>query len=89
MKDDKERFRDMVHMCCAPRTSHGREGFLLTIGIMSILTGLIWFGARMEWITWIHAVPFWPVMITVCGIWMVCRGLKTRKSVHSTHRKEG
>jgi hypothetical protein len=91
MKVDEEGFRGMGYMCCGPWMSHGREGFRLTIGIMLILAGLIWFGARMEWIelTWIHAIPFWPVMITICGIWMVSRGLKTRKRLHSDHQKEG
>ena len=91
MKITGERFKEVGDLCCGSWIRHGHKGFRLTIGMMLILIGLLWFGARMEWVdlTWIHALPFWPVVVIAAGFWMVYRGLKTRTNVHSEIRKEG
>ena len=91
MKITEESFKEMGYMCCGSWMRHGHKGFRLTIGMLLILIGLIWFGARMEWVdlTWIHAIPFWPVIVIVVGVWMVSRGLKIRTGVHSEIHKEG
>ena len=79
------------YWCCGPWLRHGHDRSRLVIGIVLILIGMTWFAASNGWIelTWIQAIPFWPVMVTICGIWMVSRGLGTREDSQAGHRKEG
>jgi hypothetical protein len=85
MKSNEESFRGMGYMCCGPRMGHGHAGFRLAIGMLLILMGLLWFGARMGWLdlTWIHSIPFWPMMVIIIGVCMVYGGLATKRTMSS------
>jgi ABC-type polysaccharide/polyol phosphate export permease len=90
MKVNEEGFKEMRRMCCGPWLRHSHTGFRFTIGILLILIGFLWFGARMGWVdlTWIHAVPFWPVIVIAVGICLVYRGLTTKKVFRSENHRE-
>jgi hypothetical protein len=90
MKVNEEGSKGRGYLCCGPWMRQDHSGFRLTIGILLILIGFIWFGARMEWfdLTWIHTIPFWPVIVIVMGICIVHRGLTTKKVNNSENHKE-
>lgn len=90
MKSNEKGIKGVGYMCCTPWTHHSYKGFRLTIGILMILLGFIWFGIRMGWIdvSWLQGIPFWPLIGIIVGICMVYRGLTTKKVIDSKNLKE-
>jgi ABC-type nickel/cobalt efflux system permease component RcnA len=90
MAANEETYKGMGYMCCGPWFRRGQAGFHLKIGILLILIGSMWYGARMGWFdfTWFYRVPFWPAVVIIVGAWMVYRGLRTRRTVKSEHHGE-
>ena len=80
MSADEKDHRHEGPMRCGPWMRHGRFESRLRIGILLIIIGAMWLGARMGLLdlTWLHTVPFWPLVIILCGVWMVYEGLSRR-----------
>jgi hypothetical protein len=51
------------------------------MGLMMILIGLLWFGARLGWLdfAWFRIVPLGPLILIMIGIWIVYRGVMSKK----------
>jgi hypothetical protein len=54
------------------------------IGLMMILIGLVWFGARLGWLdfSWFRIVPLGPLILIMIGLWVVYRGVMPKKMNH-------
>lgn len=51
------------------------------MGLMMIFMGLLWLGMRLGWLdlAWLRFIPFGPVMLIMFGIWMLYRGVISKK----------
>ena len=90
MTASRETYRDMGYTCCGHWFSRNHQGFRIRIGILLLLIGLIWYGARIGWVdfTWLYRIHFWPVVVMIIGAWLIYRGLWTRRTVKSENDKE-
>ena len=90
MTASRETYRDMGYTCCGHWFSRNHQGFRIRIGILLLLIGLIWYGARIGWVdfTWLYRIHFWPVVVMIIGAWLIYRGLWTRRIVKSENDKE-
>ncbi len=90
MTIDEKAQQGMDWMCCGPWHRRSHPGFRLRIGILLVLIGSIWYGARMGWLDFagFHAFPFWPAFVILIGAWMVYRGLSSRSTAGAKNRKE-
>jgi len=90
MTASRETYRDMGYTCCGHWFSRNHQGFRIRIGILPLLIGLIWYGARIGWVdfTWFYRIHFWPVVVMIIGALLIYRGLWTRRTVKSENDKE-
>jgi len=90
MTASRETYRDMGYTCCGHWFSRNHQGFRIRIGILLLLIGLIWYGARIGWVdfTWFYRIHFWPVVVMIIGALLIYRGLWTRRTVKSENGKE-
>ena len=90
MTADRETYRDMGYACCGHWFGRNHAKIRIRIGILLLLIGLIWYGARMGWVnlTWFYTIHFWPVVVMIMGAWLIYRGLWTRRIVKSENDKE-
>lgn len=90
MTSDRETYKDMGYACCGPWLGRNRAKFRIRIGILLLLIGFIWYGARLGWVdfTWLYTIHFWPVAVMIIGAWLIYRGLWTRRIVKSEDYKE-
>ncbi len=82
MSISQEGYKNVGHMCCGSWGHHRNPAAKLKIGFLLVVIGLLWLGARggVFDFTRMQAIYFWPMMVVLCGAWMVYKGLK-RKSV--------
>lgn len=53
----------------------------LRFGVLLVIVGLVWFGARMGFlpVEWFHSELFWPGVVVMVGSWIVFKSLIRRK----------
>ncbi len=87
---DRETYKDMCYACCGPWFGHDKSGFRIRIGILLLLTGLIWYGTRVGWIdfAWLRTIHFWPLVVIMIGAWLIYRGLSTRRTTKPVNDRE-
>ena len=58
--------------------SRKRAGF--SCGAMMIVAGILWLLARVGVISfaWLNGIPVWPILLILCGVWIVASGLFRR-----------
>jgi hypothetical protein len=76
MSISQESSKSIGNMCCGPWTHQRNPARKKKIGILLVIIGLIWLGARVGLLnfSWLQAVPFWPVALILLGVWMVYEG---------------
>ena len=90
MRVHDETHKGMGYMCCGPWMRGSHAGFRLTIGLVLILIGSIWYGVRMGWIDagWFHSLPFFPLVVIMIGLCLVYRGWIRRRASKSENSEE-
>ncbi len=60
--------------------SFGRNS-RIRFGVLLVIIGLIWLGARMGYIPaeWFHSGFFWPAVVILIGAWIVVKSRIRRK----------
>jgi putative Mn2+ efflux pump MntP len=82
MSVSQEGYRSFGHMCCGLWDHRRNPAAKLKIGILLIAIGLIWLGAKAELLdfSWFQGIHFWPAVVILLGVWMVCKGFMQRKT---------
>jgi len=82
MSSSQEALKNIGSMCCRPWTHKGNPARKKKIGILLVIIGLIWLGAKVELLdlSWFQVVPFWPIALILLGVLMVYKGLKKGKT---------
>ena len=86
MTVSQETFETMSRMCCGPRNHHRSKAFKLKVGILLMIAGMAWYGmaAGLLDFTWMQTVHFWPLILILVGILMVCKGMKHHLRKYAT-----
>ncbi|MCX5855392.1 MAG: DUF5668 domain-containing protein [Deltaproteobacteria bacterium] len=80
MSVNQEGYRSFGHMCCGLWDHRRNPAAKLKIGILLIVIGLLWLGARggIFDFAWLQTVYFWPMMVVLLGACMAYKGLKRK-----------
>lgn len=81
MPSSQEASKNISNVCCGPWTHQGNPARKKKIGILLVIIGLIWLGARVGLIdfSWLQAVHFWPSVLILLGVCMVYKGFRQGK----------
>jgi hypothetical protein len=76
--------KNVGNLCCSPWMHRRNPGQKMKIGILLVVIGLLWLGARAGLLdfSWLKAIYFWPTAFILLGAWMVYQG------VHPGERQE-
>jgi uncharacterized membrane protein len=81
MPISQEASKNIGNMCCGPWTHQRNPARKKKIGILLVIIGLIWLGARVGLLdlSWLQVDPFWPAVFILLGVWMVYKGFRQGK----------
>ncbi len=91
MSVSQETYKNVGQMCCRPWSHHRHHAFKKQIGMVLIIIGVIWLGARLGLLdfSWLHGVYFWPAAFILLGAWLVYRGIMRGKTrINDKEKKE-
>jgi hypothetical protein len=76
MSMSQEASKNIGNLCCGPWSRQGHPARKRRFGILLVIIGLIWLGARLGLLnfSWLQTVPFWPTALILLGVWMVYDG---------------
>ena len=82
MSMSQEASKNFGNLCCGPWTHHRNPARKMKVGILLVIIGLIWLGAKAGLLdfSWLQTVHFWPAVVILLGVWMVCKGFMQRKT---------
>jgi hypothetical protein len=74
--------KNFGNLCCGPWTHHRNPARKMKVGILLVTIGLIWLGAKAGLLdfSWFQGIHFWPAVVILLGVWMVCKGFMQRKT---------
>ncbi len=91
MSASQETYKSVGRMCCAPWTHHRHHALKKQFGMVLIIIGVVWLGARLGLLdlSWLHAAYFWPAAFILLGAWLVYRGIAREKTrLNDKEKKE-
>jgi uncharacterized membrane protein YoaK (UPF0700 family) len=82
MPSSQEALKNIGNMCYGRWTHQGNPARKKKIGILLVIIGLIWLGARVGLLdlSWLQVVPFWPLALILLGVLMIYKGLRQGKT---------
>jgi hypothetical protein len=82
MSMSQEASKNFGNLCCGPWTHHRNPARKMKVGILLVTIGLIWLGAKAGLLdfSWFQGIHFWPAVVILLGVWMVCKGFMQRKT---------
>jgi hypothetical protein len=82
MSMSQEASKNFGNLCCGPWTHHRNPARKMKVGILLVTIGLIWLGAKAGLLdfSWFQEIHFWPAVVILLGVWMVCKGFMQRKT---------